>query len=313
MEYFDSQLNKYSGSYFLYFMPDYRFDYYNGDYKVNNVVKATIVNQKKEKINVKEYDSEGFLIAEMRYDNNDNSELHNYSYTENRRVIIDSMAHIIFRVDSIMLLPVKPPKKDTVYHIEKRFFNANNQLDRAYNIFTSTFYKTYLKERAFYPDSFFYHYDQCGNCDQLTWYANGERNTKTQKYYYTNISSLVNVDHADGYGSEVWKFNPDTQITEISTDYEHIVVKYNEAKKVKFYEYTDLKSSYTKHDPGATPYKKTTHYYYDNKSRLSKIRIYREDEDPNLKEDKWTIMKRYDNGLLQTDFSSNIIYYTYKY
>jgi hypothetical protein len=186
--------------------------------------------------------------------------------------------------------------------------DANNNLLKGYNKYSDKNFNFY--QVTFYPDSFFYRYDSCGNCVEETWFERGDKSSSVHNLSYFSAGRQLIIDN-ESYPDELRIFNSANQLIEISNEDERIVISYTPAKKIKTYQYEDLKESYYKHESSPFLFKITTAYFYDATNRLIKTQERRLNKTDNTMKEKWTVLAWYPNGLPRKDIVGNSITYTY--
>jgi hypothetical protein len=310
-------------------MSDSKKNYCNKIFKEKKVSKATYYNERNEIVHEQGYDSTGVLITEMIITPLGSKDFHNYHYLNNRLIVIDSIKHVIRKIiyDSIYRFRVDPSKLDTISHVEMKFFDLKNNLLSVYNTTSRSKDWLLLNSIGFCPDSAFYSYDTCWNCNRVIWYYSGTKEEKSCDYRYMGFSTdydryIIRIDHHNQREEEQWWFDVRGRLTNILGQNSTVSIEYHKNKIKKY-----LKTFTNGYDRPRQPKSIITNtvYKYNLKGALIKACEHYEEIVSYQHDKKGKVgpvyanqteisrpIKRYSNGLLKTNQQGQLIQYIYR-
>lgn len=266
-----------------------------------------------------EYDSLGFLRTRWGFGYG-GTELHRYSYSRDYKTVLDSIIHLIPQsiFDSIRKAYI--PTTDTIIQIERRIYNANNNLTVLFNKLLIKNWSL-AKYLGFCPDSCFYFYNDCGNRDSILSFEGGSalrtvihynslgNNRTGEQEIYVSGTQTSQAYTPQAYGSwlgqESRKFNAAKICTSLEYEGLSIRLNYQNKKIVSCEEIIPVYDLLNKKNRRIT-----THYKY-NSDGLKQLKKVTQMDGDRLK--KTTInIKRNKNGLLRIDEEGQELKYTYR-
>jgi hypothetical protein len=97
----DTELNPGTGPYPIYedmAVPEY--NYFNAIYKNNKVSSVSFFyHTAKEPTLLQTFDTAGFITAEMKFRKSETREFHRFHYKNQRRIVIDTITHCVYKYD----------------------------------------------------------------------------------------------------------------------------------------------------------------------------------------------------------------------
>src|SRR5690606_28857680 len=120
-----------------------------------------------------------------------------------------------------------------------REFDSNRKLVAEFNRFFTPYKYDAFKELDAYPDSIFYYYDGCENCNRTTNFYKGRKRDAIYKYFYTDFdngrfNSVTIEQIGNENAKEVFRFNDNNQIVGINTSTEEVQIEYANNKIARY-------------------------------------------------------------------------------
>jgi hypothetical protein len=315
----DSQLNPGTGPYPIYedmAVPEY--NYFSDTYKNKKVSAVSFFYPTAKEPTLRQtFDTAGFISAEMKFRKSETREFHRFYYANDKRTVIDTITHFIYKYnpDSLNINIWKVLQTDTVFHVQTRSFNESSKLVQERNVFLTPYNPELFKVLNTYPDSIFYTYTKCGNCNSVTRYHRGQ---KSELIYQYNVD-LDNKDHKSvtvmvnnwPQRDHEFIYNNENQLTEIRAGIKVIQIKYDKHKVKRYSIRITPRQSVNFPVTDNGPRHILFTYKYDRRNRLTSIQRLIE-TDKQAAHETPVKLKWYKNGLIRNNASGQLAEYTYR-